>query len=166
MDEQASISAETYEVLRRIAHKYFSAQVDQTLQPTALVHEAFAKVAGSALDKVADPSHYIALATTAMRQVVVDYARAQLTQKRGGEWRRITMNDIHAERIDLESVIALSEAIEQLRNVDERRAKVVELSYFGGLTAEETSRAIDVSRATVERDLRGARAWLKAHLEG
>ncbi len=159
-----AVSARTYEQLRRIARSYFAGRAGHTLQPTALVHEAFAKLAAAECADYNDSEHFVAVAATAMRQILVDYTRARCAQKRGGDRSRVTLHDTPASRADLDSIIAVNDGITRLHERAPRKARVLELRYFGGLNASEIATAMGLSIPTVERDLRAARAWLKAHL--
>jgi RNA polymerase sigma factor (TIGR02999 family) len=157
-----------YEELRSLAGRYFVRQPAQTIQPTSLVHEAFLRLAdpGSSGGRFRDREHFCAVAATAMRQILVDRARRRSAQKRGGEARPVTLVSglASAPGPDLD-VIDLDRALTELAAVDPRRARVVELRYFGGLTTEEIARQLGRSTRTVELDWRGARAWLIARLE-
>tara|TARA_R110002096_G_scaffold154399_13_gene318484 strand:- start:886 stop:1455 length:570 start_codon:yes stop_codon:yes gene_type:complete len=135
-----------------------------TLQPTALVHEVWLKLAGN-VTQVSDRAHFFALASRAMRRVLTDHARARRTQKRSAGGGRITL--------DMQSVVAgdsqvdyldLEEALARLERLNERHARVVELRVLGGLTIAETATQLAVSEATIERDWSTARAWLRLQL--
>ena len=156
-----------YDELRELAASRLRGErPDHTLQPTALVHEAYARLVDGDVDYT-DRAHFFALAATTMRRVLVDHARARATTKRGGGVADVTLDErvaASAERPD--EILALDEAIERLMRRDERKGKVVELHFFGGLTYAETAAALDISEATVDRDLRMAKAWLARELEG
>ena len=150
-----------YDELRRIAGAILAKEFGgRALQPTALVHEAYLRLVGH------DPSwenrkHFVNLASKVMRQVLVDHARRSGAAKRGGKQDRITLTDSVAlapsDGIDL---LGLDEALTKLAALDERKARVVDLRFFGGLTIEETAEVIGVSTRTVETDWAFARAWL------
>ena len=158
-----------YEELRDLA----SAQLRRekpghTLQPTALVHEAFLKLAGQERARFESRSHFLAIAATAMRRVLVHHAEKRGSQKRGGGRAREATGALDAvvapdagEAVDL---LALDEALTRLAALDERKAKVVELRYFAGLSVEEVAEAQGSSPATVKRDWEFARAWLLREL--
>jgi RNA polymerase sigma factor (TIGR02999 family) len=136
-------------------------RADHSLQPTELVHEAYLRLIE---DDQVDPqgkTHFFALAATQMRRILVDHARTRNAAKRGGGARRVTLHDRagfgHHGVVDL---LALDEALEKLSRKSPRQCRVVELRYFGGLSIEETARALDVSASTVKGDWRVARAWL------
>ncbi len=136
-----------------------------TLQPTALVHEAYVKLAeGQAGAR--GRSHFLALAARAMKQVLVDRARAQKTDKRGGQLRRVTLTGVDAagDGHDELELLAIHEAIEELHALDERQAEVVTLRFFGGLEVEEIAQVLGVSKSTIELDWRLSRAWLQVRL--
>lgn len=154
-----------YEELRRLADHYLRQERgDHTLQPTALVHEAYLRLLDSEI-AWEDRQHFFAVTARAMRRVLVDHARAKSRGKRGGDATFVTLDDGLAlspqTGVDL---VALDDALDRLAAVDERKARAVELHFFGGLTYEETARALDVSPATIDRDLRMAKAWLLQQL--
>lgn len=156
-----------YDELRRLAHAVRGGRAGDTLNTTALVHEAYLKLAASPALRLKSREHFFALAARAMRQIVVDAARRQVALKRGGE-QLVTValsEAIHQEPLRSEQLLALDEALVRLEAQDARRAKVVEHRIFAGLTADETAALLGVSRPTVERDWRAARAWLAAELE-
>jgi len=135
-----------------------------TLQPTALVHEAYARLAGSDLT-LQDRKHFFAVASRAMRRILVDHARSRGSLKRGAGAARVPLDEaIAVPETSPEEVLELNDALERLAAVDERKARVVELHYFGGLSYDEIAEVEEVSAATVDRDLRFAKAWLQAAL--
>ncbi len=156
-----------YEQLHRLAEGYFRSQPKgHTLDPTALIHETYLKHAYREGGRWKDRTHFLAVAATAMRQILVDHARGREAVRRGGGRQRITLDESampSAERdVDL---LALDEALERLAGLDERKARVVELRFFAGLTVEETAAALGVSSVTVKRDWSMARAWIERELE-
>jgi RNA polymerase sigma factor (TIGR02999 family) len=157
-----------YGQLHAIARRHLQAErPDHTLQPTALVHEAYLRLVG--LDAPFEHRvHFLAVAARTMRNVLVDHARARLRQKRGGGAVQVTLQEgmAAAAAEPVVELIALDDALTRLAEVHERKAKVVELHYFGGLTHLEVAAALDVSPGTVDRDLRMARAWLSRELTG
>lgn len=164
MEEQnAALGAVTYNQLRRIAAASFRGG-STSMQPTALVHEAWMKVAQHQPDVFADRGHFISLAARAMRQILIDHVRAKGASKRGGGQLQVTLTGLTADTDEVVDLLALDDALRQLSQLDERRARVVELKFFGGMTMPEIAKAVDASVATVERDWRGARAWLQAAL--
>ncbi len=157
-----------YEELRQLARRYFRRDGGaSTLQPTALVHEAFMKLIDSDGASWKDRAHFFAIAATAMRQVVIDHARAKQTDKRGGDWQRISFT--HAQSIsapgDEVNAIALNDALDRLAAKDKRKAQVVEMRVFSGLTCDEIGQLLNVSHRTVENDWYSARAWLERELD-
>lgn len=155
-----------YEELRELATAYLLQQPPgHTLQPTALVHEAYVRLSGNG-GAPRDRTHFLAVAARAMRQILVDHARRKTAQKRGGRGHRVTLDDpaMIADDRDVE-VLALHEALEELAELDERKSRVVELRVFGGMTIDETAEALGVSGTTVSKDWRFARAWFARELE-
>jgi RNA polymerase sigma factor (TIGR02999 family) len=173
MQEDERQSVETllpivYQELRRLATAYLRRERQgYTLQPTALVHEAYLRLLKDKPGRWQNRAHFCAIAAHSMRQILIERARARDAQKRGGERRRVTLDEAlvaGGERsIDL---IALDQALERLAGVSPEQARLVELRFFGGLTIEETAEAMDISPATVKRHWTVACAWLARELEG
>lgn len=136
------------------------------LDPTSLVHEAYAKLLGEHGAEVRDRQHFFALAAKAMRQLCVDRARARRARKRGGDRVAVTLDEalVRAAELDVD-VLDLDAALSELANVDPRGAQVVELRFFGGLSMAEVAQALDVSLSSAEREWRAARAWLGSRLQ-
>jgi RNA polymerase sigma factor (TIGR02999 family) len=156
-----------YDELRVIARAEMRAErPDISIQATDLIHEAYLRLVDSARADVNDRMHFFALATQVMRRVLVDHARARRAQKRGGAAARVTLSgvDVQASEPGLDA-LDLDAALTELATLDPRQARVVELRYFGGLDCDEVARAMDVSKTTVERLWRVARAWLQTRLE-
>jgi RNA polymerase sigma factor (TIGR02999 family) len=137
-----------------------------TWQPTELVHEAFLKLCGLEMG-YQDRAHFLAMAATAMRQVLVDHARARQRDKRGGGQRAVTLDTglVASSNVGAIDVLDLDRALDTLAGLDARKARAIELSYFGGMADREVAEVLDVSEPTVKRDLRSARAWLAATLD-
>ena len=156
-----------YDEFRHLARHYLKAErANHTLQPTALVHEAYLKLVDQSRVNWQGRTHFFAVAAQAMRRILVDHARAHLRQKRGGGAHRITLDDAVALSPQREEdVLALDEALEKLAQLDERQAKIVELRFFAGMTVEEVAESLGVSKRTVEADWTMARAWLLRELE-
>ena len=155
-----------YDELRRLARLQMRDEASgHTLQPTALVHEAYARLIDLKLDWQ-DRSHFLNMAARTMRRVLVDHARTRRAAKRGAGAVEVTLHDFHAKDEPSIDLLAIDEALESLSRHDERAASAVELCYFGGLTGREIAEALGVSEATAERDLRFARSWLKRELMG
>jgi RNA polymerase sigma factor (TIGR02999 family) len=154
-----------YQELRALATRYFrDERKGHTLQPTALVHEAFMRLASS---EVAwnDRAHFFAIAARMMRRILVDHAREKGAVKRGGGWMQTTLDDgVSIAGETPEEILELDRALDKFLALDERAAKAAELYYFGGLTYEETAEVLKTSPATVDRDLRVARTWLRREL--
>ncbi len=158
-----------YDDLRRLAHGYMSREApDHTLQPTALVHEAYLKLADQTRADWKGKTHFFAVGAGVMRRLLVDHARGRGAMKRGAGWRGVTLSgaldSLGVGALDPEQLLDLSSALEQLAEIDEREAKVVTLRFFGGLTVEQAAEALGVSRRTVDNDWRHARAWLRLKL--
>ena len=155
-----------YDELRAVAGSYFRQQPeDHTLQPTALVNEAFIKLVATKAGWK-DRAHFLAVAATAMRQILVDHARKRLTSRRGGGVARLTLTGeftpiVPDHDVDL---LGLHEALEALLTLDQRQAQVVEMRFFGGMSAAEVAEVLGVSKTTVDKSWRAARAWLNAQL--
>ncbi|MBA2259555.1 MAG: sigma-70 family RNA polymerase sigma factor [Acidobacteria bacterium] len=157
-----------YQELRRFAAGYLRREKPgQTLQPTALVHEAYLRLMKDRPGRWQNRAHFCAIAAHSMRQILIERARARGAAKRGGARQRITLDEglvAGGDRsIDL---IALDEALQRLAEIDPEQARLVELRFFGGLTIEETADALNMSPATVKRHWTVAKAWLTRELEG
>lgn len=155
-----------YGELRVLAGRQLRAEDGNvTLQPTALVHEVYLKLRGASNGDWKDREHFLAVAATAMRQVLVDYARARRADKRGGAWKRATL-DRMLEIVESQELATedLERALTKLSGLSERQARVVELRVFGGLTVEEVASVLEVGVTTVKADWQFARAWLKREL--
>jgi RNA polymerase sigma factor (TIGR02999 family) len=155
-----------YGELHRIAARHLAGErPNHTLQATALVHEAYLKLFGGADRRFADEVHFLAVASRVMRQVLVDYARARASQKRSGADRMAhwtTSLEVNSDRgLELLDLIELDGAIKALAAEDESLARLIEMRYFGGMTAEETAQALGLSVHAVRHDLRFAQAWLR-----
>jgi RNA polymerase sigma factor (TIGR02999 family) len=157
-----------YDELHRMARRAWSGQNQgRTLQPTALINEAFLKLAGAEKASFQNRGHFLAVACTAMRQILVNHARSRHAGKRGNGQVILSIDDVQpAVHQEADEVVALHEALERLQAMDPRKSKVVEMRYFGGLSIEETAEALGVSVITVNRDWRLARAWLIREVNG
>ena len=157
---------QVYEELRRMARgRLRNERVDHTLGATELVHEAFFRLIR--LDRIdwRGRAHFLAIASHAMRQVLLDYAIQRGAQKRGGGIRPVTLDRLEvAAEVQSEELIALCDALDELEKLEPRQARVVECKFFGGLSIDETAEALGISAATVSRDWTVARAWLHAQL--
>ena len=155
-----------YDELRALAGAYFRGQPGaHTLQPTALVHEAFVRVADRTNVRYEDRAHFSAVCAVAMRNILADYARRRSTQKRGGDWNQVPLSAVeHDGDSNTLDAFALNEALTELAERSERQALIVEYRFFSGMTVDEAARVLDLSRSTVEDDWRMARAWLAEEL--
>jgi RNA polymerase sigma-70 factor (ECF subfamily) len=165
--DACELSAEAYEKLRRLAAEYLrSERAGHTLQPTALLHEAFLRVLKQPDDAWRDEAHIIAFAARAMRRILISYGVARTRDKRGGASAvRLPLDealDFCVER-DL-NVAAVDEALEELELEDPRQAQIVELRFFAGLTVDDIASTLKISRATVKRDWATAKLWLRNRL--
>jgi RNA polymerase sigma-70 factor (ECF subfamily) len=157
-----------YSQLHQAAHRCMRRHEGaQTLQTTALVNEAFLKLAQAGEITSHDRIHFLALYAQVMRRILVDYARARGSMKRGGgAWRVEFKDELHAGGMTASEVIRLHDALTVLDRINSRKSRVVELRFFGGLSVEETAEALGVSRETALRDWRFARAWLRTEMAG
>lgn len=155
-----------YEQLRALAGSYFRGKrADHTLQPTALVHEAYLRLAKVDPERFTERAHFLAVAATAMRQILTDHARRKMAKKRGGaEQARVTLSALPGEAQAGVDALDLDAALTRLSSLNPRQVTIVELRYFGGLTVPETAAALEVSVATIEKEWRRARAWLHGQL--
>lgn len=156
-----------YDELRKIAQHYFRRErPDHTLQPTALVHEAYLRLADHAGIDWKGRAHFMAICAKVMRQILVDYARARGRQRRGGGRVALALDtDVVCMDMHEDELLGLHDALERLAAVDSRQARVVELRYFGGLNMEEIAHTMGLSKRTVEAEWTHARAWLLAELK-
>jgi len=160
-----------YDELRKLARAFMAGERrDHTLQPTALVHEAYLRLVDQSGASWQGRAHFFAVAARVMRNVLVDHARAHGREKRGGGWRRVTLADgvapWTAGGLDREQLLALDQALEKLARLDEREARIVEMRFFSGLTVAEIAEVLSLSKRTVEADWTHARAWLLRELSG
>ena len=166
-DDQAlqTLMPLVYERMRQLAHQRLRTEPDASLNTTALVHEAYLKLVDAPAVTVRDRGHFLGLASRVMRHLLVDHARTRKAAKRGFGATRIELGDNLGVSDDaLDSITELDAALARLDTVDERRSRILEQRYFGGLTLEETAASLGVSLATVKRELRSARAWLALQL--
>jgi RNA polymerase sigma factor (TIGR02999 family) len=156
-----------YEELRRLADRFLSAeQPGQTLQPTALVHEAYLRLVGPASATWENRAHFFGAAARAIRRILIERARARRSLRRGEGQRPLALDEVGdpaalETRLDL---LELDEALERLAGLDAQKARIIELRFFGGLSTEETAEALGLSPSTVTRDWRFARIWLHREL--
>lgn len=156
-----------YDDMRRLAMSHMrSERDDHTLQPTALVHEAYVKLVDQRSTDWKDRVHFFAVASRIIRRILIDHARERNALKRGGAGERIKLdeNDVLAPAASLD-LIALDEAMAELAELDERQAKIVELRFFGGCSIEEIAELLQMGRRSVDREWQGAKAWLYCRLQ-
>ena len=172
---QVSATAEelmllVYPDLRRLARSYLARERgSHTLQPTALVHEAYCRLVDRDRVSWQGRTHFLAVGARAMRRILVDHARRSKRAKRGGDWQRVTLvegrRSTGLTEVDMEQLLTLNSALERLAELDPRQAEILELRFFAGLTVQEVAEALGVSKRTVEGDWAHARAWLQRELE-
>ena len=155
-----------YDELRRLARGYLGRErPGQTLQPTALVNEAYLRLAKDRKQEWGSRARVVGIAAMSMRQILIERARARDAQKRGGGRARVTLDEgLLAARSQTVDLLAVDEALIRLAGIDARQARLVELRFFGGLTVEECAEVLGVSPATVKRDWTLARAWLQREI--
>jgi RNA polymerase sigma factor (TIGR02999 family) len=166
-DALQSLMPLVYEELRRLAHNYLRRErSDHTLQSTALVHEAYLRLVGSAPPQWQDRAHFFGIAAHLMRQILTEYARGRNTAKRGGGVCKLTLDDAEQrpERLDVD-MVALDDALNALAKIDPQQCRVVELRFFAGLSIEDTAEALGLSASTIKRDWNTARVWLYRELD-
>ena len=157
-----------YHELRKLASGYLkSERRDHTLQPTALIHEAYLRMVDQDLPEWQNRAHFYGVAARLMRQILVDHARSRGASKRGGEQPRVSLDDAPPvfTHEDATSLLMLDEALTKLAALDERKSRVVEMRAFGGMSVEDTACALGVSEPTVKRDMRLAQAWLRREMD-
>lgn len=155
-----------YDELRRLARVFLAKERgDHTLQPTALVHEAYVRLVDQTRVNWQNRAHFYGIASSMMRRVLIDHARAHATDKRGGATIHLSIDDI---QVSIEeraaALLDLDEVLEKLKKMDERKCKIVEMRFFGGLSDEEIAEVLEVSTRTVLRDWKTARLWLYREL--
>ncbi len=157
-----------YNELRQLAHRHLQRErADHTLRTTALVHEAYLNMVGQDQMPWQNRAHFFAIASRVMRRVLIWYARRRNAAKRGGGRPNLALDDVVVlsdERID--ELVALDQALSRLEKMDERLCRVVECRYFGGLSVKEAAEVLGVSPATIKRDWKTAKAWLRLELQG
>jgi RNA polymerase sigma factor (TIGR02999 family) len=167
-DAHARLMPLVYDELRRLAKAFLRRErPDHTLQPTALVHEAYMRLVDQSRVEWQGRAHFYGIAAQVMRRILIDHARAHASEKRAGGARRLSLDEaalLPEERAA--DLLALDEALKLLAEKDERKGRVVELRFFGGLSVRETAEVLGVHTATVERDWVVAKAWLYREMEG
>ncbi len=162
------LAAVLYEELHTIARREMAGErADHTLQPTALVNEAYLRLAAEKDASFADRESFFAAAATTIRRVLVDHARRRAREKRGGGHLRVPLDGLDvAEPLADEDLLTLDESLAQLAAIDPTKARIVELRFFAGLSVGELGKALGLSESTVRREWRMARAWLRSRLDG
>lgn len=164
-DAERLLWPRVYAELRALAGSYFRARAADTLQPTALVHEAYLRMAGHDDAEFESRAHFMAVAAKVMRNILIDHARRESSAKRGGGMTRITLSDQMAATTEPDvDVLALDEVVSRVSALDERKGRVLELRFFGGLSIEQTALVLGIARSTVTEDWRVARAWVVKEL--
>lgn len=156
-----------YAELHRIAQKHLrNEKPNHTLQPTALVHEMYARLAGQDPPDVRDRIHFLSVAAGVMRQVLIDHARTKYAQKRGGRQEKLSLDEAQEACVEKPAImVRVDDALKQLARHDPRKAHLIELRFFGGLTAEESALLLDLTPNVIRRELRVAQAWLQRELD-
>ncbi|MEX1033737.1 MAG: ECF-type sigma factor [Cellvibrionaceae bacterium] len=165
-DEKAleQLTPVIYETLRRLSARHIGKEHNPTIQATELVHEAFLDLVKVEIDWQ-DRAHFFAVASRLMRRLLIDRARARLRKKRGGDLQLTTLDIDQLPQSQTEhKVLELDEALNRLLAIDKRKAEALELHFFGGMTYPEIATALNISEATVDRDLRFAKAWIRKEL--
>jgi RNA polymerase sigma factor (TIGR02999 family) len=153
-----------YDELRRMAKGYLRRQPNHSVQTTELIHEAYLKLAKNNSRPLENREHFFGVAAMAMRHILVDYARSRQSHKRGGGEQIVELQSEIASADRPGQILALDVALKDLEHLDERKSRVVELKFFGGLTNDEIAEVLNISRETVKRDWRFARNWLLREL--
>lgn len=165
-DAAAKLVPLVYRELRRMADRYLrNERIGHTLQPTALVHDALLELLGSQSVDWQNRAHFFAVAAQSMRRILVDYARSHRAEKRGGNFQRISLDNVLVvSREQFGDLLVLDQALDRLQKWDGRLGRMVELRFFGGMTEEETAEVLGISVRTVKRDWKVARAWLHGEM--
>ena len=156
-----------YAELRRIAEKHLRGErPGHTLQPTALVHEMYARLADQASPDVRDRIHFLSIAAQVMRQILIDHARTKYAEKRGGRQEKLSLDEAQDSCMEKPAImVRIDDALNTLARQDARKARLIELRFFGGLTAEESAVALELPVNVVRRELRVGQAWLQRELD-
>ena len=154
-----------YSDLKRLAMaKLASEQVGHTLQPTALVHEAYMRLVGNASDSWQNRAHFFGAAAESMRRILIDHARRKKRKKRGGDAKRIYLDDVADMHTESEELLALEQAISELELLDKTKAELVKLKFFGGMKLYEAAKLLNIPSRTADRYWAYSRAWLQRHI--
>jgi RNA polymerase sigma factor (TIGR02999 family) len=157
-----------YQELKKLAGSYLRAErPDHTLQPTALIHEVYLRLIGQNMPEWESRAHFFGVAARLMRQILVDHARSRAAQRRGGSQSRILLEDAPVfSQEQASDLLDFDEALRKLAELDERKARIIEMRSFAGMSVVETARALGISEPTVKREMRLAKAWLLRELRG
>jgi RNA polymerase sigma factor (TIGR02999 family) len=165
-EAMAALMPLLYQELHKIARHHLGRErADHTLQPTALIHEAYVRLVGQNRVRWQNRAHFLGVASQLMRRILIDYARSHRADKRGGTAHKLSLDDAEIADEKAIEVVALDDALTALAVVDPQQSRIVELRFFGGLTIEETADALDVSPATIKREWVFLLAWLRRELE-
>lgn len=162
-----SLVDDTYDQMKRLAASYLQLEsATVTLSPTVLVHEAYVKLTQQFSNRYQSRGHFLAIAATIMRRILVDHARARKRIKRGGDLVRVVFDDdLKLTTSKDGDILALEEFLQELGQLDERQAKIVEMRFFGGMTVPEVAEVLGLSTRTIENEWRMCRAWLRKRIE-
>ena len=158
-----------YQELKKLANSYLrSERPDHTLQPTALIHEVYIRMIGQSMPEWESRAHFFGVAARLMRQILVDHARSRSAERRGGpNQSKVLLEDTPIFTQDnAAELLAFDEALKKLAEMDERKAQIIEMRSFAGMSIDETARALNISEATIKREMRLAKAWLMRELRG
>lgn len=165
-EAMAELMPLVYNELHKLARHHLGRErPDHTLQPTALVHEAYVRLIGQDRIQWQSRVQFYGVASQLMRRILIDYARSRCAEKRGGPVRTLSLDDVIVSSEQAVELVALDDALSALAVIDPQQSRIVELRYFGGLTIEQTAKVLDVSPATVKRDWNVAKAWLHREIE-
>ena len=154
-----------YSDLKRLASsRLANERAGHTLQPTALVHEAYMRLVGSNADTWENRAHFYGAASEAMRRILIDHARRKKRKKRGGDAQRVQLNDVAEVHSESDELLALDEALSELELLDKTKAELVKLKFFGGMKLDDAAKVLDIPSRTADRYWAYARAWLQRHI--
>ena len=154
-----------YSDLKRLASsRLANERAGHTLQPTALVHEAYMRLVGSNADTWENRAHFYGAASEAMRRILIDHARRKMRKKRGGDTQRVQLDDVAEVHSESDELLALDEALSELELLDKTKAELVKLKFFGGMKLDDAAKVLDIPSRTADRYWAYARAWLQRHI--
>ena len=162
----AELMQAAYSELRRMAAHFFRRErAGHTLQPTALVHEVFARLAGYGPRRYENQAHFFAVAARQMRQILIDHARRVQAHKRGGRWQRVTLDDVQLVCPRVPDFVVIDEVLRRFEKIDPHLSRIVELRVYGGLSSKEIAAVLEMGESTVRKHWADAKAWLECELE-